>query len=187
MVTIPILWTRIEEWYRHNVPAGHFRTNGPASPDQIKAAEASLELTLPQDVIETYLIHNGSTSPVFPYGYNLSTLDEMKKDWSSWMAGEPEAHKLLEVLDPIELIQRDYFWHPRWVPIATNQSGDHDILDLAPAAGGTIGQIIDFSHEVGACRVVASSWRDHLQQLVDGLESGKYHWEENGWWITPGE
>ena len=47
------------------------------------------------------------------------------------------------------------------------------MLDLDPAEGGVRGQIIEFSHEVGPCAVLARSWSEWLAGIADRYESGE--------------
>jgi len=187
MEPVSNLWRRIGAWYRLNVPEDYYEMNAPASMDDIKSAEAEMNLVLPQDVVETYLIHNGSAMSIFPYSMKLSTLAEMIQDRRVWMESESVNHQSLKYLDAIEFIQRDYFWHPRWIPIVTNENGDHELLDFAPAEGGEVGQVLRFYHEEGARRVTAASWYDRLRQFAESLECGTYQWVDEECWVAEKE
>ena len=63
--------------------------------------------------------------------------------------------------------------------MASNGAGDSQCLDMAPAEGGRTGQIISMWHENGKRERIANSFTDHLQRIVEGLESGKYRYEKS--------
>ena len=68
-------------------------------------------------------------------------------------------------------------WNLRWLPV-TGGSGNHYCVDLDPAPGGTIGQIIWFEHDAGPIRVVASGFTAWLEQYASDLEAGRYSYRE---------
>jgi cell wall assembly regulator SMI1 len=70
-------------------------------------------------------------------------------------------------------IQTDW-WNPKWIPLSYNGSGDHHCLDLDPAPGGQVGQIITVWHDWEHREVIASNFQAWLEQFADDLESGKY-------------
>jgi cell wall assembly regulator SMI1 len=59
------------------------------------------------------------------------------------------------------------------------------MLDLDPAEGGTYGQIVDHSHEVGPTSLLAVSWSEWLAQLADDLEAGKHVYLEEEKTVAP--
>jgi cell wall assembly regulator SMI1 len=69
-------------------------------------------------------------------------------------------------------------WNKKWVPFAANGGGDCWCLDLAPAAGGTRGQLIYVSHEMAPREVLAKSFREWLSAFADSLDRGEYRYEE---------
>src|SRR5262249_32779186 len=62
------------------------------------------------------------------------------------------------------------WWHRRWIPFACDAAGNLSCLDLAPAAGGTVGQIIDWDHEAGPWRVLFPSFEGLLAALAEQVE-----------------
>jgi cell wall assembly regulator SMI1 len=65
------------------------------------------------------------------------------------------------------------------VPIADNGGGDYFCLDLAPARGGTAGQIIIFFHDMKGRPRIARSYEAWLEELAKGFESGRYILDED--------
>ena len=71
------------------------------------------------------------------------------------------------------------FWQRGWVPFADNGAGDYLCVDLAPAAGGTVGQIIVHGHETGRHHVLAASLGEYLTALADRMEDGALVYDED--------
>lgn len=163
-------WRRIDAWLARVAPGLAGRMNPGASPGGIAEAEKGLGMELPEAVRASYLVHDGSgVMALFPQGDYLS-LRQMLDEYARWKClveeglgdegGDPEG--------PIQKVH----CHPRWIPITDFRSGDHLMIDLAPAEGGKVGQLINFSHETGPEDVVAPGLAEYLAHLADGLEAG---------------
>ena len=109
-------------------------------------------------------------------GFSLLSLDE------SFSARESELELREEF--PEEMFSGDdevahVVWHPRWVPVASNGEGDYYCIDLAPAKGGTVGQVIAVLQENYERYVISTSISTLIADLAEGLESGKYDYDED--------
>ncbi|MEA5478111.1 SMI1/KNR4 family protein [Pseudanabaena galeata UHCC 0370] len=62
------------------------------------------------------------------------------------------------------------WWSSKWIPLTYDGCGNHDCLDLAPAEGGNIGQIISMWHDDPERKILAPSFRDWLQNYAEELE-----------------
>jgi cell wall assembly regulator SMI1 len=152
-----------------------FRLNPGAPAKAIAAFEKAVGATLPEDFKESLRLHDGGDDMPPRYGELLSLARmcevwEMYRDWQqqgTYAVGEEWRP------DHIEGPIKPDFWNTKRIHVADN-SGDHLTLDLDPPKRGTYGQVIKHSHEVGPLRVVARSWSEFLQQLVDDFETGKY-------------
>jgi cell wall assembly regulator SMI1 len=80
---------------------------------------------------------------------------------------------------------RPVHWNTRWVPISHNNGGDHQCIDLDPARGGTVGQVIQFSHEVGPVRVLAVGFGAWLRTYAEELDAGHYRYDPDELWVVP--
>lgn len=67
------------------------------------------------------------------------------------------------------------WWHPGWLPCASNGGGDHLVVDRAPPSGGRPGQVVLFDHADGRREVVAGSLPEALRQMTEGLMDGSVH------------
>ena len=72
---------------------------------------------------------------------------------------------------------RAVWWDVRWLPVGENGGGDLVLLDFAPAAGGTAGQVISHDHETGAHRVQAPSLAAYLGGAADLFGAGRIAWD----------
>src|SRR5437773_11692247 len=60
--SMKIIWDRIHAWLQEHAPLVLDSLNPGASAEQIRAVETELNVTFPDDVRETYRLHNGQTS-----------------------------------------------------------------------------------------------------------------------------
>ena len=167
-------WARSEARLRTQQPDALRDLPGGADPAEIARVEAELGVSLPEDARASYRLHNGSggiwvceqgflmplTAPGSGPLPNHGVLDlwRMMAQVGDAMAAERST--------PVGPIRADW-WHPKWVPLTENESGDFVCLDLAPAAGGRVGQVIDWWHEQGATRVLAGSFGEWLASLAE--------------------
>jgi cell wall assembly regulator SMI1/predicted DNA-binding WGR domain protein len=164
-------WRRIDAWLTQNAPSLMAKMGMPAKPEAIAEAERSLRLELPDAVRASYLIHDGSGEvSIFPSGDYLS-LDEMLVQYKVWKELVEEGSWDDEESEPDGPIQKVHY-HLKWIPLTHNGGGDHTLIDLAPAEGGKVGQLIDFSHEMGPEGIAGIGLAEYLAYLADGLEAG---------------
>ncbi|MEU3497302.1 SMI1/KNR4 family protein [Kitasatospora cineracea] len=155
----------------------------PATPGQVAEAERRLGHRLPDDLRALYLTTDGGggTSGLID-GRELLTLDEMVHAAEhlryagrfrfAW--DEPGDAAVPFEPRPHGAVRRCHD-HPGWVPFTTDGSGNHHAVDLAPAAAGRPGQVLDIGadHHEGP-RYVADSVTSLLVHHLDLLERGHY-------------
>jgi cell wall assembly regulator SMI1/predicted DNA-binding WGR domain protein len=164
-------WKRIDSWLAKNAPSLMAKIGNGATPEAIAKAEATLGLELPNDVRASYAIHDGDGDiSLFPSGEYLS-LDGMLVQYKIWKELVEDGTLVSGAADPKGPIRNDDY-NLKWIPLTHNGGGDHTLIDLAPAEGGKVGQLIDFSHEGGPEEVAAPNLAEYLSTLADGLESG---------------
>jgi cell wall assembly regulator SMI1 len=175
---------RIAAWLKTNAPAWKPVTKG-ATDAQIAAAEKKLGFKLPAELRELYLAHNGSPGgQIFPCADDISfyfmPVAEAVDNWKM----------MRDLLDGGDFTKEDdrrtkpdkgvrqRWWDPGWVPFAGNGGGDFFCIDVAPAPAGTRGQVIHFHHDAEKRTLLAPSLRAFLYDLANGLEDGKYRYDE---------
>lgn len=183
MTSVQTSWQRIEAWLHANAPALLEQLPPGVSDEELAQAEALMGgLTLPADFKASYRRHNGwGASRLFLGRLRLYPLAGVTSTWQMM-------HDLLEagdfdrglnwkhaplhfgLADPI----RPVWWHLAWVPFAGDESGEEWAVDLAPAPGGQMGQVIDWEHESGPGRVRCASLEALFATFAEGLEAGHY-------------
>jgi len=181
-------WNKILALYKANTSKSSFNLSAGASEKEIADLESLIGMELPKDVKESYRLYNGTTDlgGVFSYGYYLLSIEEISKAWRMWEKGVKKGvfngmEDMIEAKGPIKRI----WWDVRWIPITADGGDDYRCVDMDPAKGGTVGQIIYFNHEAGPIRVEASSWREYLSNFADGLENGRFRFVEREGMVLP--
>jgi cell wall assembly regulator SMI1 len=171
------LWDRIEAWFRGNVPPDYYSFADGATELQIREAEAKLKIRLPTNLRNSYLVHNGSDwKGIFGYHY-LASLDELVHQ-STMMrdvvaAGYCEGYNSTPS-GPI----KPMCWNTLWLPFAITGAGDCICVDMDPAVGGNLGQVIETNHEIGPVKVLAIGFREWLSEFAYALEAGDFESDE---------
>lgn len=159
-----------------------------ASEAEISELEAALGQRLPDDVRESLALHNGAANEAYLlyFGELLST-QRMLEVWQMYAdMQKSEGWGLGPDYNP-DYLQgplRPVYWDALRIPL-TDNCGDGAMLDLAPAAGGHAGQIIEFDHEAGPKGVFAPSFSAWLALLADELEQGKHVYIEDAGCVAP--
>lgn len=179
-------WARIRAWLDSNAPDAAERLQPGATDVQIQKLETALGVSLPDDVRDSLRTHNGGEeSGVFPssdsldmMGFSPLTTEEIVNVWTM-LKGLVDGGEFQDrTTDTDDGICADW-WTNSWIPIAGNGGGDFQCVDLSPTDSGTVGQIIGAWHDDSERQLIAPSLADYLQTLADGLESGKYEYEED--------
>jgi cell wall assembly regulator SMI1 len=191
MHAIRTSWDKIIRWFDANPPAvpdDALELYNGATAKEIKEAEQAMGISFPEDVKESYRLHNGNREcqGLFTWGGGLISLKRMVKAWRMWAKGVASGtfqgmEDLLQSKGPI----KKCWWNVRWIPII-DRGGSCDFVDMDPAEGGHVGQIVHFFHETGADRVDAPSWQAYLSDFADGLEKGKLCYDDE-WVVLPVE
>jgi cell wall assembly regulator SMI1 len=179
-------WKRITDWHDGNARRGRFPLARGAPPEQVDALERTIGARLPDDVRESYLLHNG-TGWLLTYGEVMPVegVEAMWRRYDQWQ--RENGYGLGADWQPDQLSGpiKSIWWNRLRIPVTDNGGGDPVMIDLDPAEGGTRGQVIKFSHEVGPVRVLAPSWAEWLRGIADGLEAGKYVYIESEDTVAP--
>jgi cell wall assembly regulator SMI1 len=183
--TIHECWARIEAWLEANAPWIRRSLRPPATEDEIRAAQGALGLALPADVIESYRIHDGQhpfrhfidqKGLGFFFEDNLQTLD-----WIVRAGERQQKYKMVDSLTHLLAVEgpiKRELNNPRWVPLTIGAANRTVYLDLDPAPGGDVGQVIVYIHdEVKAVRV-ARSFHERLLHLAVAMSLDLFVYHE---------
>lgn len=182
MDSVTELWRRIDTWLQTFAPQRSAELLPGVTPQELVEAETAMGLTLPADFKASYRIHNGAEGNSgllmgYPDFYQLSYVYSFGQIFPDLLQDAKWANRVPGfVSDPARQslpIQR-VWCHPQWVAFAGDGSGYHWCLDLAPAPGGTMGQVITYDHEDGPANLLFPSFEALLSAYADHLEAGLY-------------
>src|SRR4051794_18921116 len=80
-MTLRESWKRIADWHKRNTPQGRFRLAKRSSKQRFSDFEKALGLLLPDDVRESYLLHNGTLGTWLLYFGEVMSLDQIELMW----------------------------------------------------------------------------------------------------------
>lgn len=175
-------WERIEAFLQSHAALAESTKpflNPGATEEEILSAESAVRVRFPEDFRASLKRHNGQArgEVLLGMGALLSTR-EIAQQWTVWN----ELHEGGSFVDdfpssPDSGVKANW-WNPRWIPITHDGGGDHDCLDMDPAEGGTVGQIIEMWHDDDPRPLRAPSFLSWLTTAASSLEDGIVAWEE---------
>jgi len=150
-----------------------------ASEAEIKAAEAVTKATFPADLrhmLSRYASSNGCF--ILP-GWELFEPARIADEWTIW----EELRRIQFVpggydCEPNGPIKGDEWWRLGWIPFCGDGGGNHLCVDLDPAEGGTVGQVIGMWHDMANRDLVATSLTDFIEIISADAEAGNVVWDE---------
>ena len=149
--------------------------------EDLEALEAKANCKLPDDIRGFYLAFNGQdlNSPYgFFFNWDFLSIAAVGNVWETWvqtaiteganaqfagqMSSNPKGH-----------IQEVYFCQG-WIPFAADGCGNFIAVDTEPAAAGNFGQVILAGLDHDEKRVLATSFKDFLEQFCKILVSDSF-------------
>ncbi len=180
-------WARIHQWGKANAPLMLEALSSGASEEAVAKLESELGCSLPADFRESLLIHDGEVdawmSEVFADGGAYLGTEWIPKIWRERLAVAEQVDMLSE--EEIKESIREgtmrvegpvspCMYRKEWIPIMDSNGDIIWALDLAPAEGGTVGQVIKIYWEDISWAVVASSFAEFLHTYASQLEAGEF-------------
>jgi cell wall assembly regulator SMI1 len=172
------LWTRLEKWLAINDPDALKMLQPGATEAEIRAFEQAVSVQLPEDLRTSYRIHNGQSpeGDYLIYGREFLSLARIQEEWEVWKEllddGSFQTKTGVDQGCNPDAGIRNVWWSAGWIPLTYDGCGNHDCVDLDPAEGGTVGQIISLWHDDADREMLAPSFRLWFTQYVEALESG---------------
>ena len=173
-------WDRIKRWLSENAPTVHASLRPGASSEAIETAETAMGVRFPDAFRASFSIHDGQEeeAPGLINGCELLSLERVVDEWAIWteLLRENEFEGCESESDgPV----RNDWWNPMWIPFTYDGEGNHHCVDLDPAEGGEVGQVIVMMHDDPYRPVLAVNYADWLEAFAEDLESGVYVYDEN--------
>jgi len=162
-----------------NAPVLLENLNPGATKADFAVLETAIDKRLPLAFKNFYKIHNGQRegSNGLVDAEELLSTGRMLGEWRTWK----------------ELLDEDIFddgraepdpgvkkvWFNRyWIPVTYDGAGNHYCMDLDPAPGGRVSQIIRMDHEIGRRELVAPTFKAWVKNYVKKLQTGEYIYSE---------
>jgi cell wall assembly regulator SMI1 len=173
------IWSHIESWLEANAPTIRKDLLKGATLKEIRTAEQAMGITFPENVKDSYRIHNGQRgrSASLIAEWQLYSLKDMVNRWKMLKKLFDDGTFASTSVTSSKAVRAEW-WNPKWIPVAYNGDGDLRCLDLAPTPQGEVGQIISFWHMENKRERLASSFRVWLTEFADDLHAGKYEVED---------
>uniref|UniRef100_L2GBW6 Glucan synthesis regulatory protein n=1 Tax=Colletotrichum fructicola (strain Nara gc5) TaxID=1213859 RepID=L2GBW6_COLFN len=185
-------WKKIDAWAEEHYPELFDQLCEGCTDNDLNELEHQLDCSLPLDVRESLMIHDGQERLGMPtgiiFGSMLLDCEEMVQEWDQWRKVNQETpaspaasnnpswrQDLIARQDcvPPGSVQRSYA-HPAWIPLVRDWGGNNLAVDLAPGPNGRWGQIVLFGRDYDTKYVIARSWAHFLATVADDLSSGKW-------------
>lgn len=166
----------IIELLRTDLPGLAESLNTPATEEELRQTEEELGLSLPSELRELYLIHNGEKAggPGLFLGLPFLSLGEMlseRKVWTELEEGYALEGEHYSV--PSGWIRERYI-NRYWLPISKDWGGNNIGVDLDPDKNGIRGQVINFGRDEEVKYVIARQVVHFLQFIRDTAKEGNY-------------
>jgi cell wall assembly regulator SMI1 len=182
MESISFLWQQIETRLKTHTPDLWKDRRQLLSPgvseEALQQAETVLGTTLPEDFKAFYRLYDGQGAEFLlagAVGWGFCSLTHVIGFWQMYRDfvedgtfADQDAD--VTVRGPIQPV----FWHLKWIPFAQSFEGSHWCLDLAPAPGGKIGQVISWNNGDGPLEVLFPSFEALFALFLEDVEAGVY-------------
>lgn len=103
------------------------------------------------------------------YRTMMQFVDEQPVDAFEFWRSQIEDH-IISVRGPV----KPHIFSRHWIPFTTSEGAVHRYIDLDPAPGGKVGQVIQSYPEACSHEVLAESLAEYLGQYADRLEAGRF-------------
>ena len=173
---------KIENWLRENAnKIFELSLQSPATENEIKELENTIEKVLPNDFKELYLWHNGlndeeNFGSLF-YGMDFFPIDKIITEYldkkENYSSQTTSLEKYDKQIDPSNIYNID------WIKFAFDGGSTSLYLDLAPSNDGKYGQVIFIDEEYETGILVANSTTELVLNLREDLGNNLYLLDEN--------
>lgn len=168
-------WKRIKAWMQMNAPQLIENLNPGATKAEFATLETRIGKRLPTAFKNFYKIHNGQRegSDGLVNAEEMLSTTRMLGEWQTWKELLDEGTFEDFEAQPDPGIKNTWF-NRYWIPITYDGAGNHLCMDLDPAAGGQVSQIITMDHEDGRRKLIAPTFKGFIKDYVRKLETGEY-------------
>ncbi|KAJ7915473.1 hypothetical protein B0H13DRAFT_1999851 [Mycena leptocephala] len=188
---LSITWTRLRAWLAREYPELGDTLNYGILPEDLAEIEHQFGFELPPVVRESYLTVDGQEAESAAgcaeglfFGLTLLPLEDVLEEWRFWreVDDDPSTGANVQLRDSMQSIPtgwiRKEYSQRGWIPLIGDKAGNYVGIDVNPADGGSIGQVIVFGRDFDTKIVLwtgdgPAGWAKWLACFVDDLESGE--------------
>jgi cell wall assembly regulator SMI1 len=163
-----------QNWAAQFAPSIVFRP--PGKPAVLENFQEKSDLTLPDDLIQYIQFTDGETptSAGMIGNWRLMPLLEIQAAWGLLTKLAEKGAFSEQTPEKSPYIQQAW-WHPKWIPVVTNDEGDYFCLDTDPPDPNRLWQVLLYLQNKSQRPLIAGSleaWFDRIaRDLADGLYS----------------
>lgn len=179
VIHISEVWAQLEAHLQRVAPEQLVDLNGPAATADIAALEREVGRTLPQAFKECLACHDGQVGEAdwLFCGEEFLSIARILSEWRVLTRMDREGDFDTRESRPGFGVKAGW-WRSGWIPFTADGAGNHLCLDLDPAPGGCVGQVVAFDHEFESRDVQSPSFalwfadftRDTVAQSQRGVE-----------------
>jgi cell wall assembly regulator SMI1 len=167
-------WERLEAWLLVNEAKTLTDLNPPVTTAEIQKLKGKLGCGLPPGYLECLEVHAGQQGKaqwLFD-GREFLSVGNVLLSWDAWNDLADGGDLAGLTAKPGKGIQ-PVWWSKSWIPFASNGGGDFLCLDMAPAAAGRSGQVIEIFHDFPDRKVLSPDFDRWFKEFVDA-RAGQY-------------
>lgn len=176
------VWTEYKAWLTAHAPEGLANLAPPATADELRVLEEAIEPPPPPELVALLQLNNGQLDPLaccaIP-GLEFLSAVRIAEEWQNWDEfRKEETPDGLESLDDhsraLDAGVLDRYTHPGWIPAFKDGSRtDYVGVDMAPAPGGLLGQIINFGRDEDQHFIAFSTLTELLEYWLALVRQGQ--------------
>jgi cell wall assembly regulator SMI1 len=176
-------------------PPADPRFRGPASAASIEAAQQELGIALDADLVEFLSCMDGQEpdgwgclgDPIVPkFRFGPEPVHFSGWGWFLGIDGIVERTLLFREFTAENYEERyeclgPASFHEEYLQLVGSDNPTCIAIDLRPAPGGVLGQIVAINDQPNYVVVLAPSFRAFLQSVADGYAEGRFEYREGAW------
>lgn len=174
------IWQELERWYKANAAETYESLNPGCDEAELRETERHFNVTFPEDVRASYLLHDGQKlegSSISGDGYQLMSMQEIRASSEFFkIATASGSGRKGAPNGPL----KDDLCNVLWVPFMTPGNGNFRCMDFDPAPHGKPGQIIQYWNKDADRSVLAPSFTDWLEAILKSCLAGKFRHRGSG-------
>lgn len=146
------------------------RLNSGTSEQQLRNLYLKMGCEIPEELRSLYLRFNGedlAKAPCFFAGLQFLPVQKVRLELDFFQSAEAELTAM-----GTKAIREKPMCKLNWIPFAFDSSRAWLAMDLSPAEGGTVGQIITVDYDGNCCYLLADSLDDLLGKMTLWLQKG---------------